>query len=277
MQQTLKMERISNIFSFLLFLWHEILATSTPCVAVQSIAPPMKIPATPHNILPFIIGCSRDAGKCVSGIRLWLLAFILLLCPAKADQVLNQIGGASDFQGSLISSSTNFSITWGAGFTGSFDAVSLRIYNVSTTSAISSLALKFSLADNTGISVTGSNTYGGGATNHISDYLFDLTPLNLSFNLNDTGALYFQYNALLSSGGTVNWSTTDRGVESSFGWTGGSTPGVGGNGQFYLSATPVPEPSTFILLSLAALMMVPLWHRKNSLRRVACNSVRRNS
>jgi hypothetical protein len=236
----------------------------------------MKIPASTHNILPCLIGYSRNAGKCVSGIRLLLLAFILLLCSARADQVLNQIGGGSDFQGSLISGSTNFSITWGAGFTGSFDAVSLRIYNVSTTSAISTLALKFSPADDTGISVTGSNTYGGGATNHISDYLFDLTPLNLVFNLNNTGALYFQYNASLSSGGTVNWSTTDRGVQSYFGWTGGSTPGVGGNGQYYLSATPVPEPSISILLGLGALMMVVLWHRKKSLRRVAWKIVRRN-
>ena len=163
---------------------------------------------------------------------------------ARGDVVLDQIGGANDFTGFHISNSTNFSITWTAGFSGEFENVKLRIYNTSTNSPITTLALNFSLVDNTGVSVTGTNTYNNGAVNNISDYQFDLSALHLSFASGESGAIFFHLDTTNSSGGVVNWSTTNRGVDYFFDWTGGLTPGAD-SGQFQLSAVAIPEPMTY--------------------------------
>jgi len=191
-----------------------------------------------------MLTCVWKAAEKVMTIRNGLLAVAMFAVGAvRGEVVLNQLGGGDDFTGSPISDSANFSITWTAGFSGEFDSVSLRIYNTSTVSPITTLALDFSLADDAGVSVTGTNTYGGGVVSDISDYTFDLSALHFSFVSGESRMLFFHLDTATSAGGAVNWSTTDRGVDEFSGWTGGTTPGVD-NGQFQLSAVAIPEPMT---------------------------------
>ncbi len=188
--------------------------------------------------------CVWKAAEKVMTMRNVLLAVAMFsVGTVRGEVVLNQLGGGDDFTGSPISDSANSSITWTAGFSGELDSVVLRIYNTSAVSPITTLAFGFSLADDAGISVTGTNTYGGGAVSDISDYAFDLSALNFSFVSGESGALFFHLDTATSAGGAVNWSTTDRGVDEFSGWTGGITPGVD-NGQFQLSAVAIPEPMT---------------------------------
>jgi len=175
-------------------------------------------------------------------VLLFGLMATLLGASARGGVVLTQIGGASDFSGTTISSSSNLSISWTSGFAGSFDSVKLRIYNQSSTTPIQALALKFALSDTSGTSVTGTKTYDG-VNNRLSDFSFNLAPLNLSFTSGQSGSLYFRLDT--STGGTANWSTTNRGPDQYFGWTLNSTNPS--SGQFELNATAVPEPTTMLL------------------------------
>ncbi len=207
----------------------------------------------------------KAVGKILTVANLVFAGLMFAVSPARGEAVLNQIGGASDFTGAPISASANFSITWTAAYAGQFESVKFRIYNTSLVSPITALSLKFSLADDAGTSVTGTNTYNNGAVNNISDYLFDLSGAGLGFSSGQSGQLYFRLNAAQSSGGTVNWSTTNRGVEAYAGWTGGLTPGVG-NGQFELSAVAIPEPMTSGYLA-GATVLVCAWASRRNRRR----------
>ncbi len=181
---------------------------------------------------------------------------------ARADLVLDRIGGASDGSGTAFSSSTNYSISWTAGFTGSFDDVKLRVYNASGTTPIQSLTLKFALSDIAGTSVVGTKTYDGG-NNHLSDFQFNLSSLNLNFNSGQSGALYFRLDS--SSGGTANWSTANRPTDQYLGW---SSPGTSpSSGQYNIHATAVPEPGTLITTGLtAAFVGIGAWLRRKGVK-----------
>ena len=183
----------------------------------------------------------------------------------RADVVLENYGG-TDGTGGAISSGSASSIAYTAGTTGSLESVTLRIYNSSTTTAMSVLLLNFgstSAAANLN-NVSGTRINGTGAALTYGDWQFSLGS-GLAVTSGVAGSLYFKLDI---TDGTANWATTNNSVNVYGGWTGGTTT-LPASAQYSLSA--VPEPGTMLLGGIAAAAggAVAWWKRRKQRRDAA--------
>lgn len=202
--------------------------------------------------------------SCLLGV----VGVLVAVAVARPDVVLSNYGG-TDGHGMVFSTTTPATITWtNAGFSGYFSRIKLRVYN-SGTGTINHLNLSFGL-DPQADSIVRSYVARAGdlSQNAYSDWEYDLGD-SLTFNQGSSGTLYIKLVSQQEKS-IGNWATTSNPVTASYSWLGGVTQNPT-SGQFELSATAVPEPSTWLMLGLAQIMggSLWIWYRRRTARNLA--------
>lgn len=186
-----------------------------------------------------------------------LLGGFLAVNGSRADVVLDNFGSSNNGAGIVFSNVTPASISWtNAGFSGYFSKIKIRAYN-NGYNTLNNLSLSFGLDSQANAVISNWISRAGDISPQgYSDWEYDLGS-SLTFSQGSSGTLYMKLYSQQESA-SAYWATTPNAVSGFFGWTGGTTTNPT-SGQFQLSGTAVPEPSTWLLMGLAQVMVGGWW------------------